>query len=168
MIHKTLLVLMLCLLCSTAVVAEYYAVLLNTEYDFDHYEIYCKLYDHELQLTSFWFLLATTTDTTFTDSSFAPHNGSDADTAWYKIAAIGLADLSSDCSNVVSAPGEIRPAGEDPFGFITCVNEFILGNNYPNPFNSVTTIDFTLPEAAFVELKVFDICGREIAALADE
>lgn len=43
--------------------------------------------------------------------------------------------------------------------------EFVLLRNYPNPFNGATTIKFTLPKAAFVELSVYDLLGREVAVL---
>ncbi|MCG3118684.1 MAG: hypothetical protein ALAOOOJD_00938 [bacterium] len=53
----------------------------------------------------------------------------------------------------------------------------ILEQNYPNPFgnaatspvlsggNSSTTISFTLPKAEFVTLKVYDMLGKEVAAI---
>ena len=37
-----------------------------------------------------------------------------------------------------------------------------LGQNYPNPFNPTTTIEFTLPAAANVDLTVYDALGREV------
>ena len=39
---------------------------------------------------------------------------------------------------------------------------------FPNPFNARTEIRFTLPEAARVELALFDILGRRVATLANE
>jgi len=42
---------------------------------------------------------------------------------------------------------------------------FRLFGNYPNPFNPSTTIKYEIPKAGNVELKVFDILGREIAVL---
>jgi hypothetical protein len=43
-----------------------------------------------------------------------------------------------------------------------------LFQNYPNPFNPTTTINYELPKASNVELKIYDILGREIKTLVDE
>ena len=45
--------------------------------------------------------------------------------------------------------------------------EFSLGNNYPNPFNPVTNITYSLPEDMRVVIKVFDIEGKEVISLVD-
>jgi hypothetical protein len=37
--------------------------------------------------------------------------------------------------------------------------------NYPNPFNPSTKISFTVDEAAFTTLKVYNILGQEITTL---
>jgi hypothetical protein len=42
-----------------------------------------------------------------------------------------------------------------------------LYQNYPNPFNPSTIITFSIPEAAHVEIRVYDITGREAALLID-
>ena len=42
---------------------------------------------------------------------------------------------------------------------------FTLHQNYPNPFNPSTTIEFTLPKTEFVELKVYNILGKEVSSL---
>jgi hypothetical protein len=48
------------------------------------------------------------------------------------------------------------------------VSRFTLDQNYPNPFNPSTTISFTLPVPSFVSLKIFDVLGREAAAIVSE
>lgn len=45
---------------------------------------------------------------------------------------------------------------------------FSLAQNFPNPFNPQTAIQFTLPQSADVTLKVFDPLGREVTTLVSE
>jgi len=46
-------------------------------------------------------------------------------------------------------------------------NEYVLYENYPNPFNPSTTISYDLPNEAEVVLKVYDMLGREVTTLVD-
>jgi hypothetical protein len=42
---------------------------------------------------------------------------------------------------------------------------FTLKQNFPNPFNPSTRIEYSIPQTAFAHLEVFDILGREVETL---
>jgi hypothetical protein len=44
----------------------------------------------------------------------------------------------------------------------------MLAQNFPNPFNPVTTIRFEIPQLSDVSLKVFDMLGREVMTLVNQ
>ena len=46
-------------------------------------------------------------------------------------------------------------------------DNFALHENYPNPFNPVTTITYDLPEKILVRLTIFDITGRRIREIVN-
>ncbi|HMS32460.1 MAG TPA: T9SS type A sorting domain-containing protein [Ignavibacteria bacterium] len=47
------------------------------------------------------------------------------------------------------------------------ISDFHLYQNFPNPFNPVTNLEFEIPKLEFVSLKVYDILGNEIASLVN-
>jgi parallel beta-helix repeat protein len=46
--------------------------------------------------------------------------------------------------------------------------EYALSNNYPNPFNPSTVINYQIPKDGIVTLIVYDILGREVRTLVNE
>jgi hypothetical protein len=65
---------------------------------------------------------------------------------------------------------------EAKYSVITDVNEhtlslpteYNLGQNFPNPFNPSTNIQFSVPKTEYVSIKVYDIIGNEVATLINQ
>ena len=47
-------------------------------------------------------------------------------------------------------------------------SRYSLFQNYPNPFNPSTKISYSIPQADFVTLKIYDILGNEVSTLVNE
>ena len=48
------------------------------------------------------------------------------------------------------------------------LHAFTLNQNYPNPLNPSTTIEFTLPKSEFVTLKIYNLLGQKVVTLVTE
>ncbi len=70
---------------------------------------------------------------------------------------------SEDCAKI-----QFIPPTDVIYPFITSATDFELFQNYPNPFNPTTSLEFTLPKSEYVELKVYNILGKEVATLASK
>lgn len=46
--------------------------------------------------------------------------------------------------------------------------KYKLFQNYPNPFNPTTIIAYAVPVNSFVQIKVYDLLGREVVALVSK
>ena len=54
--------------------------------------------------------------------------------------------------------------GVNPLVSTEIPNQFSLGKNYPNPFNSRTSFNYSLPKGSFVKFSLYDAAGREISS----
>lgn len=96
-----------------------------------------------------WFELPTNVNNTFTRVFFK-----DANNGWV-LGAHGAILRTRTGGGVTSVddPEQIQPS------------DFVLVNNFPNPFNPGTRISYSLPAAGHVSLRIYDILGREITEL---
>ena len=47
-------------------------------------------------------------------------------------------------------------------------DSYSLKQNFPNPFNPSTIINYSIPKAGFVTIKIYDLLGREVATPVNE
>jgi hypothetical protein len=59
----------------------------------------------------------------------------------------------------------VSPVEEGEFGVPAA---FVVDQNFPNPFNPRTTIQFAIPSSGPTRVTVFDVAGRHIKTLVDE
>lgn len=50
----------------------------------------------------------------------------------------------------------------------TVPSDFVLYDNYPNPFNPVTHISFSLPVQTRAQLSIWNMLGEKVATIVDE
>jgi len=46
--------------------------------------------------------------------------------------------------------------------------EYSIGYNYPNPFNAITRLDYSLPVRSHVSIRLYNMLGQEVAVLVNE
>ncbi len=65
-------------------------------------------------------------------------------------------------------PIELYPTDVDETDTELFPKRFALLQNNPNPFNPTTTITYTIPQNAFINLVVYDVLGKIITSLVNE
>ncbi|NWG27412.1 MAG: T9SS type A sorting domain-containing protein [Ignavibacteriaceae bacterium] len=67
--------------------------------------------------------------------------------------------ITKDNAGVITKTYNIR---------ITAPEIFEVYQNYPNPFNPTTTIKYSIPQDAFVSIKIFNVLGEKITELKNK
>ncbi len=93
-------------------------------------------------------------DSNFVDS-VSSFNGSPLGTVTFDTVSFPIPGVNCDLVGI-EHEGNIIP------------NTFSLEQNYPNPFNPVTNIKFSIPKDGFVEIKIYDILGKEVSTLIED
>jgi CubicO group peptidase (beta-lactamase class C family) len=93
----------------------------------------------------------------------------------HKAGVVVLTNSGNAGSNVQSLSNSILELLNNTFGSVNISPvtaeiplSYKLYQNYPNPFNPSTKIRFDIPETGNVEIKVFDISGKEISELLNK
>ncbi len=80
----------------------------------------------------------------------------DNSNCYYKLAVVDINEKEMVC-------GFLAKDSDDP----PASHIYNLSQNFPNPFNPQTDIEFDLPESTSVSLKVFDTVGKRVITLLD-
>lgn len=73
-----------------------------------------------------------------------------------------IADVFDVAMNIHEEGLAVQPlASAEPIG------DYQLRQNFPNPFNPSTTIEFEIPRGDFVNLTIYDITGKKVQVLCD-
>ena len=118
-------------------------------------------------MVSHYWKIGSTTLTTYTDHSVWIDPNSDILACYYVTSVNQIGE--SNPSNKVGVHGmaPLKEAELITAETISLPEEFAIFDNYPNPFNPVTTIRYNIPEPSTVSLIIYDITGREVRRLVD-
>ena len=100
---------------------------------------------NKIFFASYWNIAVNTTQTNYNWLGFTNESPAYQALVWFGITI-------SDVKQVGSGVPEV----------------YNLSQNYPNPFNPTTTINFSIPKASNVVLKIYDVLGREVATLLND
>ena len=71
--------------------------------------------------------------------------------------------VGNDGKIFITENGGVTSLNDRPYN----PGKFVLDQNFPNPFNPVTTINYSVPRTSNVSLILYDVIGREIKTLVN-
>ena len=105
------------------------------------------------------------TDGGYSGNSYYGLTETDGSITWDNMSGLGL---NYNIMFRVDVDTAFVQVGIDEFNQEVLPTAYSLEQNYPNPFNPSTEITYTLPESGNVEIKVFDLSGRQVDVLVQE
>jgi len=127
----------------------------NTEADFNHYNLY-------RDTTANFLIDSTKLVSSLTDTFYLHTIPIGVERLYFKLTGVDNQENESNPSEevaviLVSVKNEWKP-----------VNNYILYQNFPNPFNPSTTICYKLKDRAYVKLYVYDVKGELVEVLVNQ
>ena len=104
-------------------------------------------------------------DTVVTDTSYMLYNLSNNTDYWWRVGGYNAAGWGLYGTPAHFFVNYVVSIDENPE---TNFKGFHLNSNYPNPFNSETTISFLIPKISKVEISIYNIKGQKIKTLVNE
>jgi hypothetical protein len=140
---------------------------MNMESDLQYYEVWRTINEQGGSAGTFS-LIATTTTNSFEDIDLH-YKSNGGWKVYYKIRVKDTQQQSSLYSEIVStrSDGWMKQIGRT-LGEANKRDGLVLNQNYPNPFNPKTTFRYSLPEDGHVQIRVFDLLGRECSVIEDK
>ncbi len=122
----------------------------------------------ELGLNSSWIRYLPRSDTLFAGESVDVLINLNTEGMDLDVYQVILEFTHNDVNRITPIFVELNVTGSDVREEVEMPLEFDLAQNYPNPFNSSTAIGYSIEQNSRVMLTVYDITGREVAALVDD
>ncbi|HEX2960396.1 MAG TPA: S8 family serine peptidase [Ignavibacteriales bacterium] len=95
------------------------------------------------------------TDSTLIDLKIVTQSLSKQRIEWALVPAFAVGDY------------QYKVSDEEDYTLRIPTADYVLYNNFPNPFNASTVISYGLPQRSHVDVRIYDILGREVTTLVD-